>query len=234
MFSCSIMRRVIADQQAESRESSLPNVPAFLFSINGICDTMKHEKQDRRSQKTRQLLRDALVELLLEKRYSEVTVQTLLERANVGRSTFYAHYLDKDDLLTSEMAHILEQFDAHTFKLDANSETVLPSLALFQHVQANQRLIQAIVWGRGTEMALNDFQTHLTRRIEQRLSALSSDGFPEYPPRAVVARVIANIFLTLLRWWFETGLRHTPEVMDEMFQRMVMPSVQALLKEQKS
>lgn len=63
---------------------------------------MKNTKADRRSQRTRQLLSSALVDLMLQKRYDEITVQNIIDRANVGRSTFYAHYLDKDDLLVSD------------------------------------------------------------------------------------------------------------------------------------
>lgn len=69
---------------------------------------MGEEKEDRRVVRTRQLLRDALVSLILERGYDEVTVQDVLDRANLGRSTFYAHYRNKDDLLFSGF----EQFAA--------------------------------------------------------------------------------------------------------------------------
>jgi AcrR family transcriptional regulator len=61
---------------------------------------MEPEKKDRRTRRTRQLLRSALLSLLKEKRYDEISVQDIIERADVARSTFYMHYVDKDDLLT--------------------------------------------------------------------------------------------------------------------------------------
>jgi len=61
---------------------------------------MEPEKKDRRTRKTRQLLRDTLLTLLKEKRYEEISVQDIIARADVARSTFYVHYVDKDDLLT--------------------------------------------------------------------------------------------------------------------------------------
>jgi AcrR family transcriptional regulator len=63
----------------------------------------KDEQVDRRVQRTRALLRDALMSLIAEKGYRAITVQNIIDRANLGRSTFYAHYQDKEDLLLSGM-----------------------------------------------------------------------------------------------------------------------------------
>jgi AcrR family transcriptional regulator len=224
------MTAEVEHQQSEWRKSSLWNIARVLFRNKSSNRDMKTLKQDRRSQRTRRLLRDALIELLLEKRYGDVTIQDILDRANIGRSTFYAHYMDKDDLLTSEMAQIIEQFDAHAFNTSESDNVVLPSLRLFEHVQVEQRLIQAIVRGSGTEVVLKDFRAHLTALIVQKLATRSGVRFPELPPREITARVIAGTFFTLLDWWFETGLRETPQAMDAMFQKLVMPSVRELLK----
>ncbi len=66
------------------------------------------DKNDRRSQRTRQLLSEALVQLIREKDYNTITVNDIIERANVGRSTFYAHYHDKDDLFLGELDRVIE------------------------------------------------------------------------------------------------------------------------------
>jgi AcrR family transcriptional regulator len=70
--------------------------------------SVRNTKADRRSQRTRQLLSAALIELMLEKRYDDISVQDIIERANVGRSTFYAHYLDKEDLLVGDFTRVLD------------------------------------------------------------------------------------------------------------------------------
>src|SRR5215211_53883 len=75
--------------------------------------TVKTEKEDRRSKRTRQLVSSALVDLMLEKQFDAITVQDILDRANVGRSTFYAHYTDKEDLLISEIARVIHQLEAY-------------------------------------------------------------------------------------------------------------------------
>jgi len=68
---------------------------------------MKTERVDRRVQRTRQLLNEALMSLIVEKGYEAITVQDIIDRANLGRSTFYAHYQDKEDLLLSGMEKIV-------------------------------------------------------------------------------------------------------------------------------
>ena len=86
---------------------------------------MEQEKKDRRTRKTRQLLRDALLALLKEKRYEEISVQDIIERADVARSTFYMHYMDKDDLLTGGQgvfaANLGEQLTAHPRRAEASA-----------------------------------------------------------------------------------------------------------------
>src|SRR5258707_7199093 len=74
---------------------------------------MADTKMDRRVQKTRQALQNALIELILEKGYEAVVIQDILDRANVGRSTFYAHYQDKEDLLMSRFARLQAAFEEH-------------------------------------------------------------------------------------------------------------------------
>jgi AcrR family transcriptional regulator len=106
---------------------------------------MKAEKQDRRSLRTRQLLSDALVSLLFQQRYDTITVQDIIDRANVGRSTFYKHFYDKDDLLVSNIESLLERLSATISLGDASHSTLLPSRRLFEHVGDYRALYQALV-----------------------------------------------------------------------------------------
>ena len=81
---------------------------------------MRREITDRRTLRTRQLLTDALGELIRTKRYEAITVQEIADRANVGRSTFYAHFADKDDLVADgvrRMVGSLETDDREVFLL---------------------------------------------------------------------------------------------------------------------
>lgn len=191
---------------------------------------MKNTKDDRRSKRTRQLLGNALVELMLEKRYDAITVQDILDRANIGRSTFYAHYTDKEDLLLSEITSMIHQMEKYTMEMGHGNSGLLPSLELFRHVKEQRRLMQAFIWGRGDEFFVHspDFQARITQLIEQKLRAFTGEHTAFSVPPTIVARFIASTFLLLLRWWFEHDMRASPEQMDEMFRKLVIPAIHEL------
>ena len=115
---------------------------------------MPDEKHDRRSQRTRRLLGDALVALLVEKRYDTITVQDIIERANVGRTTYYAHYKDKEDLLLSEIERVVHLLGYEALATGGAAQPLFPSLALFRHVQSFKPVYQALMWGRGGEQII--------------------------------------------------------------------------------
>src|SRR5258708_7473764 len=92
------------------------------------------KKMDRRVRRTRDVLGDALVELMHEKPFTDITVQHVLDRAGVSRSTFYTHFSDMDDLFLSDVEDFLEHM---AFALSRNSEKskrVAPVRELFAHV----------------------------------------------------------------------------------------------------
>ena len=201
---------------------------------------MKTQKTDRRSLRTRQMLGEALIALLLEKRYDDITVQDILERANIGRSTFYEHYWDKEDLLTSEIERVIDVLDQRMARSSEHAADFLPSLALFQHVQEQQRLFQALLRGQGIRQALlrgqglqvvtQAFQDLLCRRVEQRLREQSQREMPD-ELLAVLASYIAGAFMTLMQWWLETELAWSPERTDALFRELVLPGVDQLLNQ---
>jgi AcrR family transcriptional regulator len=191
---------------------------------------VKTQKDDRRSRRTRQLLGDALVELMLEKHFENITVQDILDRADVGRSTFYAHYTDKESLLLSQIEHIIHELEEYASDSRSIHHGLLPSLALFRHVKEQRRLMQAFVWGRGAEILTQDFQGQISKMIEQNLRAMTGDAIIFSVPVSVIAKFVMSTFLMLLRWWFDEDMRNTPEEMDEMFQKLVMPAIHGLLE----
>ncbi len=127
---------------------------------------MKQDKQDRRSQRTHRLVNSAMMELLFEKHYDTITVQDILDRAGIGRSTFYTHYFDKEDVLTSIAEQMLETFGQQFSQRNAE-QGIVPGLELFQHVQQNQQYFQAMLRGHAGEVLWEAAQTALSRTIEQ-------------------------------------------------------------------
>ena len=108
-------------------------------------------REDRRVRRTREALAAALVELMPRKRFDRITVQDLLDRADVGRSTFYSHWRSKEDLLLTHFEAMLE----HTVGGDAGDGLdALPTLGLVRHVGEQHRLYRALVWGRRADLVL--------------------------------------------------------------------------------
>lgn len=188
---------------------------------------MKNQKNDRRSQRTRSLIDRAFVELLVEKTYDTITVQDIIDRANVGRSTFYAHYLDKEDVLTSQFQWLIENL--HQAPLTDMAQGTLASLEIFRHTQAHHHLYKALMWGQGGEMIFKIWYGLINHQIEQVLIQYLN-GRPSTVPPLVLATFISGAFLALLRWWLDNNMPYPPEEINRMFEQMVMPSIKAVLE----
>ena len=182
-----------------------------------------NSKHDRRSQRTRHLLSAAFVQLLKEKGYSAITVSDIIERANIGRSTFYSHYRDKDDLFVGELDRVIEILSHRA----PNQEDMpfFPSLGLFRHVGEEYELYKALVWTPGIDLLIKHLQTSLSYRIEQ---GLEKSGNEFEVPIPVLANFISGSFLTLLKWWLENKMVYSPEEMDTMFRRLIMAGVETI------
>lgn len=196
---------------------------------------MKEKKTDRRSLRTQRLLGQALVALLLEKkRYDDITIQDILERADIGRSTFYEHFWDKEDLMCSQIEGVIDHLDQHiehsehTEIAGQHRTDLLPSLALFQHVYEQHRLYQALLRGQGIEIVTHAFQKHLRIRIETRIRAVKGKEIAD-DQLAAVSAYIAGAFMTLLQWWLETEMAWPPERIDTLFRDLVLPGIHHLL-----
>ena len=98
--------------------------------------------------RTRQQLGRALMELVLRKRYARITVQNILDQADVGRSTFYAHFRDKEDLLLGNFERMLAVVVRHSDSGMAGHDQALPqTLAFFRHAGDHHRLYRALSKG---------------------------------------------------------------------------------------
>jgi AcrR family transcriptional regulator len=181
-----------------------------------------NDKKDRRSQRTRQLLSEALVELIREKGYDSITVSDIIQRANVGRSTFYAHYRDKDDLFVGEMDRVIEVLGQRV--PDEQETMFFPSLGLFRHVGEEYELYKALVWTPGIDLLIKHMQKLLSQRI--RLG-LERSGQSYDLPLPILANFIAGNFLTLLKWWLENKRIYSPEQMDEIFKKLTLQGIQS-------
>lgn len=184
-------------------------------------------KLDRRIQRTRDQLGDALVELMREKPFDSITVKDVLARAGVGRSTFYLHFRDKDDLFLSDADEFLEAMATLLSRSREASERVAPVRELFAHVGEEQRLYRAFVESGKIHDFLELAQGHFARGIEQRLAGLPRSREIAPASRAALAHALAGSLLSLLSWWLDRGMPASPGEMDETFHQLVWSGVTA-------
>jgi len=170
-----------------------------------------------------------MTELLREKRYDAITVQDLLDRAGIGRSTFYTHYFDKEDVLASLSEQMLQLFRQQLSQRDAG-QRIIPSLELFRHVQENHQFFQAMLRGHAGEVLWEIGQALSSRNIEQALIVACAESFSPVVPLTVVAQYLAGAFGSLLKWWLEAEMPYAAEQMDRMFQQLALSGVWATIE----
>jgi AcrR family transcriptional regulator len=175
---------------------------------------------DLRIRRTRQRLGAALIDLIEEKAIDEVTVREVLDRAKVGRSTFYVHYQNKDDLFLSQLEEGLQMWSNILSTKQEKSRRVAPVAEFFAHVASARKLYRSLVASDRIQAFFDLAQGYFARGIARRLKEI---GLPIPDQREFDARAhaLAGNLLSLLRWWLDRGAKETSEDMDHLFHRMV-------------
>jgi AcrR family transcriptional regulator len=179
----------------------------------------KVKPEDRRIQRTRQLLQNALSELILEKGYEKVTVQDVIDRANVGRSTFYAHFESLDQLLLSGFEPLRNQFEDFLSGAEFDHESPWAlSLTMFQQVQKQK----------GGYITLTHIQKFLYGYLLDHLKLSLPKRNKNIPPE-LLAHYVASSFIALMTWWIDNDYPYPAEKMSELFRQLVEPGTMAVM-----
>lgn len=179
------------------------------------------KKLDARVQRTRDALGDALIALMQEKPFDTITVQDVLDRAHVSRSTFYTHYSDKDDLLMSDAEEFFEALSMALSQHGDKSDRVFPVREFFAHLSDVQPFFKALVKSGKYHENMELAHGHFARGIERRLAELPRGKAIPANQLPAIAFAHAGALLSLLSWWLDRGMRESPAEMDELFHRMV-------------
>ncbi len=178
-------------------------------------------KPDARVTRTRDRLGDALIELLTAKPFDEVTVQEVLTLAGVSRSTFYAHYRDKNDLFLSDVDDFFAQMSTLLTQRGDPSARVAAVTELFSHV-AQARHIYTVMVESGRMHEVTELgQAHFARGIEERLARGRRAGALPREQRVALAQGLAGALFALLISWVRQGAVVAPKQMDELFHSLV-------------
>jgi AcrR family transcriptional regulator len=185
---------------------------------------------DRRVQRTRLAVHQALIALMLEKGYDAITVQDIIERANIGRATFYAHYQHKEDLLRSGLKDLRKQLlgyqRAALAKAGSARERSLGfSPALFEHAYSHRDTYQAIVGRRSGAIVLGEMRAMLAELVRDDLKAVPpAKGVLELPRGAVVEFVVGAL-MSILTWWLDQKASIPPHEADAIFRRVAVNAI---------
>jgi AcrR family transcriptional regulator len=178
------------------------------------------KKEDQRVRRTRSRLGDALVELLVQKPFDDITVQDVLDRAGVSRSTFYTHYRDKNDLFLSDVDEFFESMATALSRFGDKSDRLAPVQELFAHIGEARPFYDALVESGRMSDVIQLGQEHFSRGIEQRLNEIPRASTIPPDRRCGIAHGLAGSLFSLLAWWIQHGMPLSPEEMDKLFHRL--------------
>ncbi len=186
---------------------------------------MAKPRPDRRVERTRQALRTALLDLILTQGYEAITVQDILDRANVGRSTFYAHFRDKDDLFMSGFEQLRALLAEHLGEQETDDETPWGvTLVFFQHARDHHQLYKALAGGQAGPAFMTQLQKMLTAQMRVHLRAVTGKHKLNLP-QDVVAHHLVSSLLALLTWWLDHDLPYSAERINAIYRQLTEPGV---------
>lgn len=173
-------------------------------------------KDSRQVRRTKQALRDALVELIDERGFDTVTVTDITERADVGRATFYLHFDDKTSLLNSITDVVYEQL-AELARAAPPASTALPSIeALLIQVREKPRLYGVVLSQTGV---VEHLRAYLTKELAKRLQDLGTTE------SSAAAHIAAGALESLLRWWLSNNLEQSPAEVADVYRRFLIHGI---------
>lgn len=184
-------------------------------------------KVDRRIERTEQLLKDALVSLILEKGYEAVTIKDITERANVAYVTFFRHYKEKDELLARMLEKVVEALAAAVDEGDS-IDSVKKDRLIFEHAQQNHRLYRILLSSPGAMPIVKRVKAVIAARVLEKCRAFF-ESETAIPPE-IFASHMASSLLSMLQWWLENDMPYPPERMAEIYSQLVVESAWSVMR----
>ena len=182
---------------------------------------------DRRQRKTREAIFCAFTQLLSEKEFNQITVGEIIDRADVGRATFYSHFETKDFLLNAFceelFCHIFDTANSekndhkHIFDCDGSDSVFLH---LFYHLQKNDNNILMLLSSKNNELFLRYFRSNLELLIESQFP-LFENYKSKNIPESFWKNHIVSTFVETLKWWIVNGMNEPPEIIIDYFFKVI-------------
>jgi AcrR family transcriptional regulator len=180
------------------------------------------DRTDRRVRRTRGAILAALAGLMQEKGYDAVTVADIIDRADIGRSTFYTHFTDKRHVLDASLGELA------TFLRGQRTATPNQifgfSLALFEHAHEQRPLLRALLGRRGSAVVRRRIETILAELVREEIGTSTDDAATV--PAEIIVDYVVGAYMALLARWLDDD-RYSPRTMDAAFRQLVLPGLAA-------
>lgn len=192
-------------------------------------------KPDRRVERTEQLLRCALVALIREKGFEALTVQEIIDRANVGRATFYAHFDNKDDLLVSGFEDLRASLRARQREAFSRGRTIEDrvfgfSREVFAHTNEHRDVFRAMVGKRSGAVVERVVHKLLIELLREDVTGVAGRPRRQDAQAEALVQFLAGALFGLLMWWLDGREKLSEAEIDTMFRRMALPAFTAATK----
>ena len=176
------------------------------------------DSDDARAVRTRDALAAALVSLMDGRDYNDISVQHICDRAQVGRSTFYAHFQDKDEMYIRHVV-VFARMMGEQLGWD-RSAFRFPVAHLFDHIRQMRPMIESLRKASKTDFIMKLWQNNLAEIFEKRVLAIRADQATEVPA-PIMAQQLAGTFITLLTWWQNHHYPHSAADMETQWDQLV-------------
>lgn len=179
---------------------------------------------DRRVQRTRKLLRESLMDLILEEGYDAISIQDITDKANLGRATFYLHFKDKDELLLEVMEEFIADLMAQVPQLSQahwRLDDTKAIIKLFDFAAEHYDLYRILIIGSGGITASRQLRNSIAENIQACIQEeIDESGIQPLLPPDFIANHFAGSLLAIIYWWLDQDLSYTVEEMAVMFQQI--------------
>lgn len=164
---------------------------------------------DRRQKKSRKAIFAAFAQLLQTRRYEQITVQDIIDGADISRSTFYAHFETKDMLLKAMCSDIFDHiFSGDLCEYHEQGPQLQARLAhILYHLQEQKEQVLGILSCEGSSLFMDYFKERL-----EALFGLYLTDFSQEVPRDFLLHHLVGSFAEAVRWWADRNMADTPEI----------------------
>ena len=176
---------------------------------------------DRRTKKTNDAIYNAFTELLLKEKYSKITIQEIIDLADIGRSTFYSHFETKDELLKSMCTDMFDEIHSNNSTLSSGNPHFM-IIGILNHIKENEKIIKGVFLSESGELFMKYFKDYFSNQIEQYF-LVSYDEMVTNIPKDFLINHIYGSFLEMVKWWVSGNMKQTPEKIARYFLSVISP-----------